>query len=541
MCNNNCCTCCQCGTHDDDTPQEITYTSVCNSDVCKDKDGCRCCCCKNKGVCEDDPNIRLDGMEERMEECCEEVNERITNIECKLCEEISRSKSEDLKHDNNDKQHDDAIEDLYNRESIDVNNVVYVNTPGSEVIEFWHVFPEEDEKDPIKIGEVDAKPFLKDGILDSVELESNGHVLHFVWNTDAGKQDSHVDLDRLIQPIALELSEYKTYVSNTYETRTAAGNHYKEAEINGRRITLKKENGDTTTLDVPEDLLVKQNVCTDDVEIPILLAYGANPTSGTSAQANYSSVTINPHTTIINGTVTNAIKDDHNNNIYNTYETKSEAADHLNEASWDPNTRRLVFTRPSGQNTRTFTIDDTNNFVTSGTLSGSTLILNRQGLTPVTINMQDLIPTDNDHYPDTARIDNNRVLHLTGANFDELTVQLPVDNDKYITGGSVVNNQLILTRTDGDLSPIQLPSTTIPKLVSDVTYNSTTNVLTVSYSDGSTPATYTIAGDTTSLEQRIAKLESYWKIDDNDNTKLIALNGRSATAAGFYDSTVNTV
>ena len=155
--------------------------------------------------------------------------------------------------------------------------------------------------------------------------------------------------------------------------------------------------------------------------------------------------------------------------------------------------------------------------------------------------MQDLIPTDNDHYPETATIDSNRVLHLTGTNFNEITVQLPTDNDKYITGGSVVNNQLILTRTDGDLSPIQLPSTTIPKLVSDVTYNSTTNVLTVSYSDGSTPATYTIAGDTTSLEQRIAKLESYWKVDDNDNTKLIALNGRSATAAGFYDSTVNTV
>ena len=105
------------------------------------------------------------------------------------------------------------------------------------------------------MGRISAEPFLKDGILDSVDLESDGHTLHFVWNTDAGKQDSHVDLNRLVQPVAQELSEYKTYVSNTYETKVAAGNHINSVDYDQNdhhTLIFTKENGQTITKTIPD-------------------------------------------------------------------------------------------------------------------------------------------------------------------------------------------------------------------------------------------------------------------------------------------------
>lgn len=568
MCNNNCCTCCQCGTHDDDTPQEITYTSVCNSDVCKDKDGCRCCCCKNKGVCEDDPNIRLDGMEERMEECCEEVNERITNLECELEKEKSRSIGEDLKHD-------DEIEDLYNKESLDYNNVDYTLDNHNLVVNFYHddVF-----QDSITIP---VESFIKDWFVDDVDL-IDSHILRITFNVDPTTETHHepriidIDLndflnpgnyytktqiDNMINPLSqsitnltTNLNNYKTEVSNTYETKVAAGNHYKEAIISGRRITLTKENGNTTPLDLPEDLLVKQNNCVDDAAIPVLLAYSSNPTSGTSAQAYYSGVTINPHTTVINGIADKAIKDDDGNNISDTY---------VSSGSFNNSNRNLTLVNPAGVTLATINIPDadTNKYVVSGAVNNNnqlTLTYN-DGTTTQPIDLSGLVVTD--HYVTSGTVTNG-VLKLTRQGVSgTVDIQLPAgaDGDHYPDTMSFnsTTGKLTLSGTNSTFSTLE---TTIPIPAADNT-NPITDVLqngdtvTFTYKDntsesitvgGNTNVTYggntvTLQQAITSIENRLNALEGLWEINPNDSTQVVAKNNRSAKAAGFYDSTVNTV
>ena len=623
MCNNNCCTCCQCGTHDDDTPQEITYTSVCNSDVCKDKDGCRCCCCKNKGVCEDDPNIRLDGMEERMEECCEEVNERITNLECELCEEISRSTTKD-------EEHDEKIEDLYERESLDFNKSVFNHE--TLMIEFWHVFPDEDHKDPIHYSEwdIDASNFLKDWFIDDAKLISNRY-LELTFNNDPITDPDHnpikitIDLYDFIDPglyytkteidnkitqinnaintistnltnlknsingynpelpydgtavtvgqidgkqfkvhlatfpelvqtvspdyannrfavttnkgntnyVELKNSTYETiqhaantyetinHASTTYETKVEAGNHYDRASISGRRITLTKVNGDTTPIDLPEDLLVKQNNCVDDAAIPVLLAYSSNPTSGTSAQAYYSGVTINPHTTIINGIADKAIKDDDGNNISDTY---------VSGGSFNNSNRNLTLVNPAGVTLATINIPDadtdTNKYVVSGAVNNNnqlTLTYN-DGTTTQPIDLSRLVVTD--HYVTSGTVTNG-VLKLTRQGVDgtvDITLPEGADGDHYPTKATLDGNTLTISGNTG-FSPFSVDLSGI---------SGTTNVTYGGH-------TVTIQQAITNIENRLNALEGLWEINPNDSTQVVAKNNRSAKAAGFYDSTVNTV
>ena len=128
MCNNNCCMCCQCNnnTHDEDNPQEITYTSVCDSDACKNKKCCNCYCEKH-GLCEDDPSLMVLGLSEKMEECCEEVHKTLEHIEC----EIEEIKGNDEEQDEKLDDHEERITTLEYNESLDFNRVVYVTRDES--------------------------------------------------------------------------------------------------------------------------------------------------------------------------------------------------------------------------------------------------------------------------------------------------------------------------------------------------------------------------------------------------------------------------
>ena len=431
MCNNNCCMCCNCNTNtnNEETTQEVVYTSVCNSDTCQQfANQCQCCnCCnceKYKGSCEDDPENMVLALQEHMEECCQTVGERLDTVECELDREICRSKAKD-------NEHDDKIDDLYQRESIDVNYVEYVDSSNPRVIKFWHKYPAEDNKADLLIYTINAEPFLKDGILDSVDLESDGHTLHFVWNTDAGKVDQHVDLDRLVQPIATNVTNLKDsvagynpelpydgtavtvgqidgkqfrvhlatfpelvstvspdYANNRFSVTTNKGNtsyidlknsaYYKDATINDHTITLTKENNTTTTIVLPDnntDTLVKQKNCIDDAAIPVLLAYSANPTSNTAAEAFYSTVTINPHTSFINGTADKAVKDDDGHNIADTY---------VSGGSFNNSNRNLTLVNPAGTTLATINIPDantdTNNYVTQAQLVGNILKITQYGI-----------------------------------------------------------------------------------------------------------------------------------------------------------------
>ena len=45
---------------------------------------------------------------------------------------------------------------------------------------------------------VDASRFIKDGMLDSSSYDSNSHKLTLTWNTDAGKENTEIDLNDLV-------------------------------------------------------------------------------------------------------------------------------------------------------------------------------------------------------------------------------------------------------------------------------------------------------------------------------------------------------
>ena len=56
-------------------------------------------------------------------------------------------------------------------------------------------------KDSEKIGEgIDATPFIKDGMLDSVSYNAETNTLTFRWNTDSGKTENAVVLSDIIEP-----------------------------------------------------------------------------------------------------------------------------------------------------------------------------------------------------------------------------------------------------------------------------------------------------------------------------------------------------
>lgn len=437
MCNNNCCTCCQCGTHDDDTPQEITYTSVCNSDVCKDKDGCRCCCCKNKGICEDDPNIRLDGMEERMEECCEEVNERITNLECELCEEISRSTTKD-------EEHDEKIEDLYNKESLDYNNVNYTLNNHDLIVNFYHddVF-----QDSITIP---VESFIKDWFVDDVDL-IDSHILRITFNTDPTTETHHepriidIDLNDFLNP----------------------SNYYTKTQIDNMINPLSQ-----------------------------------SITNLTTSLNNYKT------------------------EVSNTYETKVAAGNHINDVDYDQNNHHtLIFTKENGQ-TITKTIPDSDLYIQSGQYTGGNLVLTRNNNTTVTVQLPAWKTTDNDHYVTSGTVTNG-VLKLTRDGINgtvDITLPEGADGDHYPTQAKLNGNTLTISGNTG-FSPFSVDLSGI---------SGTTNV---TYGG----QTVTIQQAITNIENRLNALEGLWEINPNDSTQIVAKNNRSAKAAGFYDSTVNTV
>lgn len=536
MCNNNCCTCCQCGTHDDDTPQEITYTSVCNSDVCKDKSGCGCCCCRKKQMCEDDPNIRLDGMEERMEECCEEVNERITNLECELAEEISRSTDKD-------EEHDDKIEDLYNKESLDYNNVNYTLDNHNLVVNFYHddVF-----QDNITIP---VESFIKDWFVDDVDL-IDSHILRITFNVDPTTETHHepriidIDLndflnpsnyytktqiDNMINPLSqsitnltTNLNNYKTEVSNTYETKVAAGNHINNVDYDQNdhhTLIFTKENGQTITKTIPDsDLYIQSGEYTGG---NLILTRNNNTT-----------VTIPvPETNhivggSIDGRVITLVRENGGTPV--TIQLPADANTYPVSAEINGNT--LTITNSDGSTVPVTLPTDNDHYVTGGSISENTLTLTRNGgLSDVTVQLPTWKTTDNDHYPDTMTVDSSNVLHLTGTNFNALQVQLPStpsDTTNPIVDVSQSGTTVTFTYKDNTSETINTGGDTtqierdIDNIEGDIT---------------------NIQQDLTSILQRLTALEGLWEINPNDNSQVIAKNGRSAMAAGFYDSTVNTV
>lgn len=631
MCNNNCCMCCQCNnTHDEDNPQEITYTSVCDSDACKNNKCCNCCC--QDGVCEDDAKVLVYGLSEQIEERCEEVHKIVENVQCEIEDINNKNEEQDDKLDD----HEERITTLEYNESLDFNRAVYVSRDESQdhkaYIEFYH--------NDNYMGRISAEPFLKDGILDSVNLQSDGHTLHFVWNTDAGKLDSYVDLDALVQPLAQDLQteitnrinadttintnitnlknsvtsynpelgydgtavtvgqvdgkQFKVHMAtfpelvqtvenstnnriavttnkgntsyvniandtyetiqhalNTYETIANANNHLKNVSFNDstRKMTFTKQDDTTFDVTIPDanDNNYVSNATVSDHTLTLTRRGLSDLTVQLPDDNNYvTGASVSGHTLTINrnglNDLTVSLPDDNDNNYVtggsvsnnvltltrqgltdvtiqlpvdnNNYVTNASVAGHTLTLERNGGLSDLAVQLPD---------DDHNYYVTGGSVSGNVLTLTRNGDLPdITIQLPSWITIDNDHYPTAASVDSNRVLHLTGANFTEVTAQLPTDNDHYPTSASLNGNTLTISGNTG-FNPISVDLSGITG-TTNVTYGGNT---------------VTIQQAITSIENRLNALEGLWEINPSDSTQLVAKNSRSAKAAGFYDSTVN--
>jgi len=85
----------------------------------------------------------------------------------------------------------DVIEDeITNRKANAVASVDY--DESGKTIDFYNA-------NNVKIDSIDATAFIKDGMIDSVTLETTGDTTYLVivWNTDAGKETTNIDLGDL--------------------------------------------------------------------------------------------------------------------------------------------------------------------------------------------------------------------------------------------------------------------------------------------------------------------------------------------------------
>ena len=538
MCNNNCCMCCQCNnsTNNEETPQEVIYTSVCDSATCRQASQCNCNCI---GRCENDPETMVLSLSEHMEECCEQVGQRITNLECQLEEEIERSTEKDTEHDT-------KIEDLYDKESLDYNNVNYELNNHNLVINFYH---DETFQDKITIP---VESFIKDWFVDDVQLVS-GHILTITFNVDPATETHHeprvieIDLNNFLNPsnyytkteidgkvnqinnnitnLSTDLNTFKTTVANTYETKVAAGNHITNVDYDQNdhhTLIFTKENGTTITKTIPDsDLYIQSGEYT-----------GGNLVL---TRNNNSTVTI-----------------------------PVPATNHIVGGSISGNV--ITLTRENNGTPVTIQLPaDANTYPISGSVSNNVLTLTMSDNTTLPIQLPAWITTDNDHYPTAASLSGNTLTITGNSGFSPISVDLSqfangADNDHYVTSAALSGNTLQLTRqgingtVDVDLSQFA-NSTDNDHYVTSAALSGNTLQLTrdgisgtvdvdLSGITGTTNVTYggnsvTIQNAINDIVSRIQALEGLWEVSSTDNTRLIAKSGRSAQAAGFYDSTVS--
>lgn len=79
------------------------------------------------------------------------------------------------------------------------------------------------------VSEIDATPFIRDGMLDNVEYDAETNTLTFTWNTESGEKSDTVVLSDIIEPytagngLALEGNEFTVKVDTESEAFLTAG------------------------------------------------------------------------------------------------------------------------------------------------------------------------------------------------------------------------------------------------------------------------------------------------------------------------------
>ena len=118
-----------------------------------------------------------------------EVQNRIADVDAEESRAVSAETALDNKIDGIDDKIDDEIAD---RKAEAVASVDYDS--NAKTIDFYNANNE-------KIDSIDATDFIKDGMIDSVTIETTGGTTYLVivWNTDAGKETTRIDIGDLFE------------------------------------------------------------------------------------------------------------------------------------------------------------------------------------------------------------------------------------------------------------------------------------------------------------------------------------------------------
>lgn len=118
-----------------------------------------------------------------------EVQNRIADVDAEESRAVSAETALDNKIDGIDDKIDDEIAD---RKAEAVASVDYDS--NAKTIDFYNY-------NNVKIDSIDATDFIKDGMIDSVSIETTGGTsyLVIVWNTDAGKETTRIDIGDLFE------------------------------------------------------------------------------------------------------------------------------------------------------------------------------------------------------------------------------------------------------------------------------------------------------------------------------------------------------
>ena len=113
-----------------------------------------------------------------------EVQNRIADVDA---EETRAKAAEETLGDLIDAVDEKVDQEVADRKAEAVADVKY--DESGKTIDFYN-------KNEVKIASIDATDFIKDGMIDSVTIETTGGTTYLVivWNTDAGKETTRIDI-----------------------------------------------------------------------------------------------------------------------------------------------------------------------------------------------------------------------------------------------------------------------------------------------------------------------------------------------------------
>lgn len=504
--------------HNNCCPHDRCCNHPCGGCCCDD--GCpftpEPCCCKALKCCKEnkkkieelDGNLNaLEGRVIRDEERHESDMQAINSA---LQQEIEDRITADSGLDNKiDKEIADRMADA-------IADAQYVNNAGDAYITFTNA-------NGTEIRRINAKPFIKDGMLDRVQLVDDpdnpgDKALLFIFNTDSGKQDVYVPVGDLF-----EADDYYTksevYNKSQVDAKDTALNNAISAEATARqqadstldgKIAAEKTRAEgaegTLQGNINAEALARQQADTTldgKITTERTRAEGVEAGLQTAIDSKYTKPSNGiPKTDLDSSVQTSLGKAD------TALQSHQDISGKADKSNMTPGTYRSVTVNSQGIVTAGSNPTTLAGYgITDAKIQNGTITLGNNTITPITD-----ISGKQDVIQDLSTI-------RQGAAKGATALQPGDAYDSATQSG----NTITFTKNGGSAFSFTLPA------------DAGSQTITV---DGQQ---VTIQQAITNLVTEINNLKAQilWKIDDNDNTKIIAKNGKAAEAAGFFDTTVS--